>query len=74
MERLPETLGAKLPETLEEATEFSAKDKLFNFLWRYRLFFIRSIYFVIGQGKSNEKKIEASDLPDKLLHLIICET
>jgi len=29
---LPETLGARLPETLEEATEFGAKDKFFSFL------------------------------------------
>ena len=39
---LPETLGARLPETLEEATEFGAKDKFFSFLpSKYRLFFIR---------------------------------
>ena len=29
---LPETLGAKLPETLEEASVFGAKDKFFSFL------------------------------------------
>ena len=29
---LPETLGAKLPETLEEAAQFGAKDKFFSFL------------------------------------------
>ena len=29
---LPETLGAKLPETLEEASVFGAKDKFFSYL------------------------------------------
>jgi len=29
---LPETLGATLPETLEEATTFGAKDKFFSYL------------------------------------------
>ena len=29
---LPETLGARLPETLEEASEFGVRDKFFSFL------------------------------------------
>jgi hypothetical protein len=29
---LPETLGATLPETLEEATTFGAKDRFFSYL------------------------------------------
>ena len=29
---LPETLGAKLPETLEEASQFGRKDKFFSYL------------------------------------------
>ena len=29
---LPETLGARLPETLEEASEFGIRDKFFSFL------------------------------------------
>ena len=29
---LPETLGAKLPETLEEATTFGISDKFFSYL------------------------------------------
>ena len=45
---LPETLGARLPETLEEATEFGAKDKFFSFLpSKYRLLFMRQINFVL---------------------------
>lgn len=31
---LPETLGARLPETLEEASTFGAKDKFFSYLPR----------------------------------------
>jgi hypothetical protein len=31
---LPETLGATLPETLEEASSFGTEDKFFSFLPR----------------------------------------